>query len=371
MVINCSKSELSEAITNVSRAVAAKTTIAALEGILLQTNGDKLKLTAYDLELGISTEIPATVQEEGSVVLSARLFLDMVRRMPSERVNISCDDKNATVVTGGATQFDINGMSAEEYPELPEIGGTQKLLLEAKTLKSMITQTIFSVAVTDTRPVQTGSLFELDGESITMVSVDGFRLAMRREPLKSEEELRFIVPAKTLGEVAKLVGEDSEGVSLYVGRKHIVFDVDGYHVISRLLEGDFLDYRTAIPEGFASRVRISVRSLSDCVERASLLITDRLKSPIRCMFEGDTVKLSCVTAIGRAYDEVHCETKGSKVEIGFNNKFLMDALKACDTDEIYLEMNGALSPMKILPPQGDAFLFLVLPVRIRSEGIAG
>lgn len=367
MIINCNKTQLSEAINNVSRAVAAKTTIEALEGILLQAADGSLKLTAYDLELGISTQIPADVKETGGIIISAKLLLDMVRRMPSERVSIACGDKNATVITGGATQFDIIGMSAEEYPELPQQGDASEVTIDGATLKSMIAQTIFSVAVTDTRPVQTGSLFEIGDGQITIVSVDGFRLAMRRERLHYPDELRFIVPAKTLSEVAKLIGEEEIGVTLYVGKKHIVFDVDGYRVISRLLEGDFLDYSNAIPDGYTSRVRIGVRSLGGCVERASLLITDRLKSPIRCIFEPDMVKISCQTAIGRAYDEVNCQNEGDKVEIGFNNKFLLDALKACDTDEVCLEMNGPLSPMKILPTEGESFLFLVLPVRIRSS----
>lgn len=366
MIINCNKTQLSEAINNVSRAVAAKTTIEALEGILLKAYLGRLKLTAYDLELGISTEIEADVKQEGAVIISARLLLDMVRRMPSERVSIAVGDKNATAITGGATQFDIVGISAEEYPELPEIGEGDEVSVAAVTLKSMISQTIFSVAVTDTRPVQTGSLFEIGDGQITIISVDGFRLALRRERLNTASELRFIVPAKSLSEVAKLIGEEDTPVTLYVGKKHIVFDVNGYHVISRLLEGNFLDYNNAIPDGCTSRVRIGVRNLGGCVERASLLITDRLKSPIRCVFEQDMVKISCQTAIGRAYDEVACDNDGAKVEIGFNNKFLLDALKACDTDEVYLEMNGPLSPMKILPPEGDGFLFLVLPVRIRS-----
>lgn len=367
MIINCNKAQLGEAINNVSRAVAAKTTIEALEGILLCASSTGLKLTAYDLELGISTEIEADVKQEGAVIISARLLLDMVRRMPSERVQISCGEKNATVITGGATQFDIIGMNAEEYPELPQLSDSDEVSIGAVTLKSMIAQTIFSVAVTDTRPVQTGSLFEIADRQITIVSVDGFRLAMRRERLDTSDELRFIVPAKTLSEVAKLIGDEDKPVTLYVGKKHIVFDVNGYHVISRLLEGEFLDYKNAIPDGHTTRVRIGVRSLGGCVERASLLITDRVKSPIRCSFEQDMVKISCQTAIGRAYDEVSCQNEGNKVEIGFNNKFLLDALKACDTDEVYLEMNGPLSPMKILPPDGDGFLFLVLPVRIRSS----
>lgn len=367
MKINCSKNALSEALSNVSRAVATKTTLPALEGILIKAHGSSVSLTAYDLELGISTEVEAAVAEEGDIVLSARLLLDMVRRMPTERVQIASDEKGYTLISGGVTEFNIIGISADDYPELPEVGGGEQVTLDALTLKSMINQTIFSVAVTDTRPVQTGSLFELDENTINIVSVDGFRLAMRRERLQNGKVMRFIVPAKTLSEVSKLIAEDEKQVNIYVGRKHIIFDVDGYKVISRLLEGDFLDYKNAIPEGGTSRVRVSVRSFGGCVERASLLITDRLKSPIRCVFEQDIVKISCVTTIGKAYDEVGCQNEGSKVEIGFNNKFLLDALRACDTDEVFLEMSGPLSPMKILPPEGDSFLFLVLPVRIKSE----
>lgn len=369
MKINCSKNALSEALSNVSRAVATKTTLPALEGILLKAHGSTLSLTAYDLELGISTTVDAAVAEEGDIVLSARLLLDMVKRMPTERVQIASDEKAFTVISGGVTEFNIIGISAEDYPELPEVGGGEQVTLDALTLKSMINQTIFSVAVTDTRPVQTGSLFELDENTINIVSVDGFRLAMRREKLQNGKQMRFIVPAKTLSEVSKLIGEDEKQVSIYVGRKHIIFDVDGYKVISRLLEGDFLDYKNAIPEGGTTRVRVSVRSFGGCVERASLLITDRLKSPIRCVFEQDLVKISCITTIGKAYDEVACQNNGAKVEIGFNNKFLLDALRACDTDEVFLEMNGPLSPMKILPPEGDSFLFLVLPVRIKSDSV--
>lgn len=365
MKINCSKTELSEAVSNVSRAVCAKTTIQALEGILLKAQDGKLKLSAYDLEIGISTCINATIEETGDAVISARLLFDMVRRMPAERISIEVNDKNNVNIKGGVTEFNIIGMNPEDYPDLPNINAEETIEVDGAAFKSMINQTIFSVAVNDTRPVQTGTLFESDGENLTMVSVDGFRLALRREAHRGSCEKSFIVPAKTLSEISKLINDEDCTVSLSVSKKHIIIEVNGYTVISRLLEGEFLDYKSAIPQEAKTKITVNVRSLAECVERVSLLITDRLKSPIRCLFENNMIKISCNTTIGKSYDEIACEIEGEGVEMGFNNKFLLDALKACDSDKICLEILGPLSPMKLVPIEGESFLFLVLPVRIK------
>lgn len=198
MKINCSKTELSEAVSNVSRAVCAKTTIQALEGILLKAQDGKLKLSAYDLEIGISTCINATIEETGDAVISARLLFDMVRRMPAERISIEVNDKNNVNIKGGVTEFNIIGMNPEDYPDLPSINAEETIEVDGAAFKSMINQTIFSVAVNDTRPVQTGTLFESDGENLTMVSVDGFRLALRREAHRAAAKNRLLYPLKPL-----------------------------------------------------------------------------------------------------------------------------------------------------------------------------
>ena len=373
MKIQCQKSQLVEAVSNVQRAVSSKSTLAALEGILLKTttNGD-LKLCGYDLELGITTVIEAQVDEPGEVVLSARLFGDIVRRLPDETVTILVDEKMITQITCGPSEFSIVGIPSSEYPELPSVEGASSIDLTSPILKSMIRQTLFAVADTDAKPVHTGTLFNIENGIIRLVSVDGYRLAMRTEMInlkfEEEDEIRFVVPGKTLSEVIKLLPDQDENVEILVGRRHIIFKIEKYSVISRLLEGEFLDYKAAIPAQFTTEVTVNTRNLINSVERVSLLITDRLKSPVRCIFSEDgEIKISCVTSIGKANDELSAQITGPEVEIGFNNRYLLDALRNADTDEVKVQLTGPVSPMKIVPTQGDSFLFLVLPVRLKQE----
>ena len=356
-----------EAVSNVSRAVCAKSPIPALEGILLKAQEGQLQLTGYDLELGIVTTIEAKTEQQGELVLSAKLLLDIIRRIPGETVSIVSDEKNLATIRGGASEFTIPGILADEYPELPNVEEKSDLVMKQGTLKSMIDQTLFAIATTDSKPVHTGSLFDIKDSCVTLVSVDGYRLALRREAIVSDLNTKFIVPGKTLSEISKLLREEDEEAYLVVSQKHIVFRISGYYVVSRLLEGDFLDYNAAIPKISKTTVKINTRSLTDSVERTSLLISDRLRSPIRLVVTENKVQLSCSTAMGKAHDEVDCEVSGEAVSMGFNNKYLLDALKASDCDMVKLEINGALSPMRMIPMEGDSFLFLVLPVRVKND----
>lgn len=366
MKLNCERQKLNEAVLNIQRAVSTKSTVPALEGILLNAEGDSLQLCGYDLELGMTTSIPAEIHEEGSIVLSARLLGDIVRRLAADQVALSADAKQMTTITCGTAEFSIVGIPAQEYPELPAINGEASLRIQAGVLKSMIRQTLFAVAESDAKPIHTGTLFELDENSIRLVSVDGYRLAIREEKIQNGEQNSFVVPGKTLGEVLKLPGADDQEIELQVGRRHILFGIGDYTVISRLLEGEFLDYRAALPNASATEIRVSVRDFIDSVERVSLLITDRLKSPVRCIFDENEIRISCATAIGRASDQLSAKIEGEAVEMGFNNRFLLDALRNSDCDEVKILLNGPLSPMKILPPQGEEFTFLVLPVRLKT-----
>lgn len=363
----CNRQKLCEAVLNVSRAVTTKSSIPALEGILFQAADQTLTLTGYDLEMGITTVLEADIQEPGDVVINARLISDILRKVDCESVTITVDAKMLTIINAGVSEFTILGNPASEYPDMPQIGSESQLALKADTLKSMIDQTIFAVAITDQKPVHTGSLFSLKDGEITIVSVDGFRLAIRKEKAAVSEELSFVVPGKTLSEISKLLGDLEEDVQVFVGKKHIIFEIKDYRIISRLLEGEFLDYKAAIPTSAATTVRLSAGKFVDCVERVSLLITDRLKSPLKVAFEEGTVSLSCTTSMGKAFDQLPCQITGEQTQIGFNNKYLIDALKNCDCDEIRLELNGPLSPMQVLPVEGDSFLFLVLPVRLKNE----
>lgn len=363
----CQKGMLVEAVSNVSRAVCAKSPIPALEGILLKAQDGQLLMTGYDLELGIATTIEAKVEQPGEIVLSARLLLDIIRRIPGETVCISSDEKYLATIQGGASEFTIPGLSAEEYPELPNVEQKSDLVMKQGVLKSMILQTLFAIATTDSKPVHTGSLFDIKDSCVTLVSVDGYRLALRREPIVSDLTTRFIVPGKTLSEISKLLKDEDEEAYLVVSQKHIVFRIGGYYVVSRLLEGEFLDYNAAIPKISKTTVKVNTRSLTESVERTSLLISDRLRSPIRLAVADGKMQLSCSTTMGKAHDEVECEISGEAVSMGFNNKYLLDALKASDCDMVKLEINGALSPMRMIPLEGDSFLFLVLPVRVKND----
>lgn len=366
MNIYCNKQALIDAVGNVQRAVSGKSTLPALEGILLKATGSSLFLAGYDLDLGITTTIEAEVREPGEIVLTAKLFGDIVRRLPDDTVSLTTDEKLNTVIRSGLTEFSIIGISAIEYPEIPSVGDGVGFTVPQNTLKSMIRQTLFAVAQTDNRPVHTGTQFEMEGEDLRLVSVDGSRLAMRCEPLQTKETMTFVVPGKTLSEVLKLLSDEDTPMSMAVGRRHIVLEIGGYAVISRLLDGEFLPYRKAIPQNITTTVRIKTRDLIDAVERASLVINDRIKSPLLCEFKDGKIKVSCTTPLGSASDVIDASIEGNEEEMGFNSRFLLEALKNTETDEVRIELGGPLSPMKILPVSGEGFLFLVLPVRLKK-----
>ena len=367
MKFTVNKSDITEAVSNIQRAVSTKTSIPALEGILLSATETGLELCAYDLELGITTVIPAFVMEPGKAVLSAKLFSDIVRRTPAETVTVSVDEKNMATLESGYSRFSIIGIPAEEFPELPKLSDSTQISLPGALLKSMIRQTLFAIAESDAKPIHQGSLFSLENGILDVVSVDGYRLAVRREPVDFNEDLSFVVPGKTLSELLKLIKDSEEPVEISAGRRHILFKIDNYTVISSLLEGEFLNYKAAIPPESQTEVVLKTREAIDSVERVSLLITDRLKSPIRCLFDNNEVKLNCTTSMGRASDQLDVEMTGQSVEIGFNNRYLLEALRNTECDEVKVQLGGPLSPMKVVPKEGDSFLFLVLPVRLKSE----
>ena len=367
MKFTVNKSDITEAVSNIQRAVSTKTSIPALEGILLSATETGLELCAYDLELGITTVIPAFVMEPGKAVLSAKLFSDIVRRTPAETVTVSVDEKNMATLESGYSRFSIIGIPAEEFPELPKLSDSTQISLPGALLKSMIRQTLFAIAESDAKPIHQGSLFSLENGILDVVSVDGYRLAVRREPVDFSEDLSFVVPGKTLSELLKLIKDSEEPVEISAGRRHILFKIDNYTVISSLLEGEFLNYKAAIPPESQTEVVLKTREAIDSVERVSLLITDRLKSPIRCLFDNNEVKLNCTTSMGRASDQLDVEMTGQSVELGFTNRYLLEALRNTECDEVKVQLGGPLSPMKVVPKEGDSFLFLVLPVRLKSE----
>ncbi len=365
MRITCARQALVDAVNNVQRGVASKSALPALEGILMKASATSLFLAGYDMELGITTTIEADVEEAGELVLTAKLFSEIIRKLPEEEVTITSNDRNNTVIRSGNSEFTIMGFSSADYPELPTINDGAALTMQQNVLKSMIRQTLFAVAQTDTRPIHTGVQFEISDGTLRLVAVDGSRLAMRCEEIKSSEALQFVVPGKTLGEVLKLLSDEEEPLYVTVGSRHIIMEIGGYSVFSRLLDGDFLPYRKAIPVQTTTKIRVKTREMIDAVDRASLVISDRLKSPLICRFKDDQIFLSCITALGSVNEVLSVNMEGRPEEMGFNCRFLLDALRNTESDEILIELNGAQAPMKIVPTSGESFLFLVLPVKLK------
>ena len=365
MHIICNTAALQDAVNTVSHAVSGKSTLPALEGILLRAAGYSLYMAGYDMELGITTSIEAQVKEVGDIVLSVKLFGDIMRNITGDTVTLTTDEKMNVKINSGMAEYEIMGISAAEYPEIPTVPDGVGFVMPRTTLRSMIRQTIFAVSQTDSsRPVHKGTMFEIQNKMLNLISLDGARLAVRSEPINSEDNMQFVVPRKTLSELLKLLDDEDAPTSIVVGKRHVLIEVGGYVMISRLLDGEFLPYRKAIPQDVSTTIRVNTRELMQSVSRASIVINDRVKSPLICEFQNGRIRISCSTPLGSASDVMAANIDGKEEVMSFNNQYLMDALKNTETDEVRIELNGSLSPMKILPPEGDSFLFLVLPVRM-------
>lgn len=369
MKFSCEKALLQSAISTASRAVSPKSSIPALEGILLEADHD-LKLTGYNLETGIRTTVPADISQSGTLVLSARLFGEIIRKMPDDIVSFSSENYMVNIKCG-LSEFNILATDPEEFPELPTVEYQNSFTILQSKLKSIISQTIFAVSDNESRPIHTGSLFELEENILTVVSVDGYRLALRREEIEHVEgspAFSFVVPGGALSEVEKICSDLDDYISITQGQRHIMFKAVDTILITRRLEGEFLAYRQAVPRNNTLHIEGDTRALLASIDRVSLIISDKLKSPLRCIFEENLLKISTKTAIGDATDQCTIDGDGGNLEIGFNNKYLMDALKAAPSDRVRLELTTAVSPCIILPTDGsENFLYMVLPVRLKAE----
>ena len=368
MKFSCEKYLLQSACGTASRAAASKSPIPALEGLLLQA-ADRLTVTGYDLKKGIYTQLEADVKEQGSVVVGARLFGEMIRRLPDGIVTISTDVNNNVNVKCGKSEFNFMGISPEDYPEMPVVDGVNNIALPQKILSSMINQTIFAVADNDMRPIYTGTLFDIEGEELTMVAVDGYRLAKRSEKLETAkmENCSFVVPGSALADIERICGDSEELVKISVGAKHISFSIGETVVISRRLEGEFLNYKKSIPDSFKYTVKVDRDEFMSAIDRVALIVSERNTSPVRMSFNDGSIDCLCVTPIGRAEDVCTCEDSGEGLQIGFNDRYLKDALKAAGTEELNVCLNSASSPCVITAADGsENFTYMILPVRLHA-----
>ena len=369
MKFECDKSLLSAAIDGVSRAITNRAAIPVLEGIYMKAEGFNLTLTGYDMEMGITTTIECNVLVPGETVLDAKLLGSMVSRMPAGNVRIELNDEGQAKISGGVAEFEIPALNASDYPSLPVTGADNTMTMKCGVIREMIEKTIYAVSQDDKKPAHTGELFVIEPGSLTVVALDGYRLAIIQRDVECTRDIRIIIPSKTLQELLKIMGGADEDVKIDANRRYVVFTTNGYTIMSRLIEGDFLNYESVIPKDKKTRITVDCKTFIDTIERASLIITERLKNPLRISFTENKITVRCQTPLGKVVDEfAPVEMTGDPVEIGFNNRYLLDALRYSKCEKMVLEINGPLSPVKILPENGKDFIYLVLPVRFKNEG---
>lgn len=368
MKFTCEKALLVSAISVASRTVAPKSAIPSLEGLLVKA-GVKVMLTGYNLETGITVGVPADIAEPGECIMPARLFFDIIRKLPDDEVTVSVDESFRVSIRGGISSFTITAMTAEDYPELPDVESEKGIPVPQRELREMISGTIFSASENMARPIHTGCLFEIADESVTVVAVDGYRLALRRyipeQPL--ERTVKFVAPAAALKEVEKILDDTDDPAVIYLGTKHILFMIGDATLVCRILEGEFLDWRRVLPENNPIRLTANVSAITDSIERVSLVISEKIKSPVRCTFGHNTADFRTTSTIGEAHDMCSTAGDGKDLEIGFNSRYLLDALRAVPTPEVSLELINGLSPIVLNPCDGSGkFSYMVLPVRLKA-----
>ena len=367
MKFSCDKQFLCEAIVNVSKAVASNSAIPALEGIKVKVTPNQVELTGYNLEIGITTALMAITEGEGEFVIDARIFSEMTKKMPDDVIVFELNENMTVSISSGNTQCSISAMSAEDYPELPDIDKKTAIKIPQGILKSMISHTRYAVSSSEVKPIFTGELFDMENGSFSMVAMDGFRLAIRNEKIEYTGKSYFVVPKKTLAELSGLIRDNDEEreCNIYVNPKNVVFDINGYLIISRLLEGEFHNYRTSIPKEYKTEVILNTKDFITSMERCSLLINSKNKAPVKCTFGEEEAHIECRTALGEIDDVFSVSMTGEPVTIGFNNKFVLDALRASECDKVRIQLSGSTKVIKILPMEGEDFIFLLMPIQLR------
>ena len=369
MRFTCEKSMLVTGLNITGRTVAQKSALSAIEGILCKADRT-LTLTGYNMETAITYEIDAEITDVGQCILPARLFGDIIRRLPEGPVTVVVDDNYKVSIRSGYASFSISSEGAEDYPELPDVSTGNAITIPQSALKELISGTIFSVSENQGRPIHTGVKFEVEGDTVSAIAVDGFRLA--RRSYHAEEEFgrvqSFVVPAQGLKEVEKILQDEGEDVTFTLGGKHILFNMGPATLICRLLEGDFLDWRRVVPSDCPIRLVANVSDLISSLERVGLVVSEKYKSPVRCVFSDQVLHMKTNTTIGAAEDRCSFAGDGKELEIGFYDRYLRDALRAVPSEEVTLELTNSLSPIVMTPVDDKQdYTYMVLPVRIASN----
>ncbi len=372
MKFTCSQQTLNKALNTVSKAVTSRTTIPILKGILLEVNEDNtLTLTSSDLDLSIEKKIDIAAEETGSIVVSAKLFSDIIRKLPSGEVQIEELENNTIVIKCFASEFTIVGQPSDEFPNIGEINLSNKIVLEKDILKDMIKKTSFAASIDESKGIIVGVLVEMEENSLNMVALDGFRMAITREIMKNEETKKIIIAARILNEINKIISESEseESKTLYfvLDEKKAVFLLDGTRIVLRLLEGDFIKYNDILPKDHQCKLEVNRNDLMNSIERASLLAKEGKNNLIKMSVFRDKIIITSRSEEGNVKEEVFVEKEGIDLDIGFNSKYIIDVLKVIGDETLVMEFNTSISPCLIKPAQGNAYEYLVLPVRISGN----
>ena len=368
MRFTCEKNTLVMGLNIAGRAVAQKSSLSVIEGIFCKA-GHGLSLTGYNMETAITYDIPAEVSDPGECILPARLFGDIIRRLPEGPVTVVVDENFKVSIRAGFASFTIAAESADDYPELPDVAEGRGVKIPQNALKDLISGTIFAVSENQSRPIHTGVRFEVEDTAISAIAVDGFRLGRRtwHPETGTGRTMAFVVPAQALKEVEKILTDTDECAEFILGPKHILFQIGGATLVCRLLEGDFLDWKRVVPTNCPIKLVAHVSDLASSIERVGLIVSEKFKSPVRCVFSNQTVLLRTSTTIGAAEDQCSLAGDGKELEIGFNVRYLADALKAVPSEEVTLELTNGLSPIVLTPvDEKEDFAYMVLPVRLKS-----
>ena len=369
MKIRCQKADLVKGVSIVSKAVPTKTTMPILECILIDATTNIIKLTANDLELGIETVIAGNIEQKGMIALDARIFSDIVRKLPDNDIVIESDDNQQTLITCEKAKFNISGKSGEDFSYLPYIEREEPVIISQFTLKEVIRQTIFSIADNDSNKLMTGELFEIHDDMLKVVSLDGHRISIRKIALKKAyDPLKVVVPGKTLMEVSKILsGEVDSEVNLYFTNNHIVFEFDQTVVVSRLIEGEYFKIDQMLSNDYETKVRINKKEFLNCIDRATLLVKEGDKKPVIINITDEIMELKIKSQLGTMDEEIMITKEGRDLLIGFNPKFLIDALRVIEDEEVDLYFMNAKAPC-FIKDEKETYIYLILPVNF--SGVA-
>ena len=368
MKIKIEQRDLSKHINIAQKGISSRTTLQILDGILIEAKNNRLKLTGTDLEISIETYLECEIEVEGSMVVSSRIFGDIVKKLPSAPIYINVDENNKIIIKCENSEFNIIGSPHSEYPDLPIILENDSFELPKDLFKSAIRQTVFATTQDETRPSLTGVLFEVDNRSISFVALDGYRLALRKLPLESNVDVKIIIPGRALNELNKILDDSEENIKITSAPGHVIFNMGDTIVYSRLLEGQFFNYREIIRKDHKTSVVVNKKSFQDSLERASLLAKEEKANLIKLSVNDEEILITSNSEIGSVNEVIKAKSNGENLNIAFNSRYILEGIKIIDAEEIEINFMGSLNPCIIKPVDDENYTYLVLPVRLAQDG---